>query len=116
MDKSVRAVYLVSRDRKVEPAYEQAIELAIKDLQGWYARQLRGRTFTLNERIVEVARSAQSAEWFYSHVTGTNPEQWGYDNALAEASRLVGARLHDPNFVWVIYSDGPGDGDAGATA
>ena len=35
IDKSVRFVYLISKDRKHNPAYEKAIAMAAKDIQGW---------------------------------------------------------------------------------
>lgn len=50
-----------------------------------------------------------SAEWFYGSPNGSHQDNWGYNNALDEAKRLLGSQHNDPNFVWVIYSDGPGD-------
>jgi hypothetical protein len=64
---------------------------------------------------VEVAHSTQLADWFYSHPNGRNRDDWGYDNALAETSRLLGARHNDPHFIWVIYSDGPGNKGRGTS-
>jgi hypothetical protein len=63
-DKTVRIVYLVSKDREVRNDYQQAIEGAIRELQGWYARQLSGPTFKLHNPVVEVAHSSQPADWF----------------------------------------------------
>ena len=107
--KSVRIVYLVSADRSVREDFRKGIKAAAKDLQGWYGRQLGGPTFRLNEPVVEVARSDKEAKWFYSHPNGGNQDDWGYNNGLAEAQRLVGAKAGDPQYVWVIYSDGPGN-------
>ena len=107
--KSVRIVYLVSADRTVREDFRKGIETAAKDLQGWYAKQLNGPTFRLNDPVVEVAKSDQDAKWFYGHSNGGNQDDWGFNNGLAEARRLVGARQGDPGFVWVIYSDGPGN-------
>ncbi len=111
----VRVVYLVSGDRDEKAEYTAAIEHAIRDLQAWYAKQLGGPTFRLHAPIVEVAKSGRPAEWFYSNPNGANKDDWGYNNALDEARRLLGAKHNDPKFVWVIYSDGPGDkGRAGS--
>ena len=107
--KSARIVYLVSADRSVREDFRKGIDAAAKDLQGWYGRQLGGPTFRLNHPIVEVARSDKDAKWFYSHPNGGNQDDWGYNNGLAEARRLVGAKYEDPQYVWVIYSDGPGN-------
>ena len=107
--KSVRIVYLVSADRMVREDFKKGIETAAKDLQGWYGKQLGGPTFRLNDPVVEVAKSDKDAKWFYSHPNGDNKDDWGFNNGLAEAQRLVGARQGDPEYVWVIYSDGPGN-------
>ena len=107
--RSVRIVYLVSADRPVRDDFKTAIETAAKDLQAWYAKQLGGPSFRLNEPVVEVLKSDKKAKWFYSHPNGDSEDDWGFNNGLAEAQRLIGARQDDPQFVWVIYSDGPGN-------
>lgn len=114
-DKTVRVVYLVSGDRQVRTNYLQALEKAIRELQGWYARQLQGPTFKLHQPVVEVARSGQQASWFSSHPDGSNRDDWGFNNTLAEAGRLLGARYGDPHYIWVVYSDGPGDKGRGGS-
>jgi hypothetical protein len=107
--KSVRIVYLVSSDRTVREDFRKGIETAAKDLQVWYGKQLGGPTFRLNDPTVEVVISNKAAKWFYGHPNGDNKDDWGFNNGLAEARRLVGARQGDPEYVWVIYSDGPGN-------
>ena len=114
-DKTVRVVYLVSKDREVRRDCQQAIEGAIRELQGWYAHQLNGPTFKLHNPVVEVIHSSQPADWFYSHANGGNQDDWGFNNTLAEASRLLGARYNDPHYIWVIYSDGPGNKGRGGS-
>ena len=107
--KSVRIVYLVSADRSVREDFRKGIETAANDLQAWYARQLGGPTFRLNNPVVEVVKSDKEARWFYDHSDGGNQDDWGFNNGLAEAGRLIGAKHGDPQYVWVIYSDGPGN-------
>jgi hypothetical protein len=114
-EKSVRLIYLVSADRAVREDFKTAIEAAAKDLQAWYAKQLGGPTFRLNEPVVEVVKSDKNAAWFYSHPNGDRQDDWGFNNGLAEAHRLVGARHFDPAYVWVIYSDGPGNKGRGGS-
>ena len=105
----VRIVYLVSADRMEKKEYTNAIEYAIRDLQTWYAKQLGGPTFRLNDPIVEVVKSKWPANWFYDNPNGRHKDNWGFNNTLSEAKRLLGAKHNDPRFVWVIYSDGPGN-------
>ncbi len=113
--KSVRIVYLVSADRPVREDFRAAIEMAAKDLQVWYGKQLGGATFRLNNPVVETVHSGKEAAWFYSHANGPREDDWGFNNGLAEAHRLVGARHGDPEYVWVIYSDGPGNKGRGGS-
>ncbi len=111
----VRVVYLVSRDRDEDVEYTAAIEHAIRDLHKWYARQLGGPTFRLSDPVVEVVKSNRPADWFYGNPNGNHQDNWGYNNTFAEAKRLRGARHNDPMFVWVVYSDGPGNKGRGGS-
>tara|TARA_R100000750_G_C2335507_1_gene91919 strand:+ start:288 stop:1241 length:954 start_codon:yes stop_codon:yes gene_type:complete len=111
----VRVIYLVSQDREENIEYTAAIEHAIRDLQKWYGRQLNGPTFRLNDPVVEVVKSDKDAEWFYGHPNGSLKDNWGFTNTLDEAKRLLDAKLNDPKFVWVIYSDGPGNKGRGGS-
>jgi hypothetical protein len=109
---SVRFVYLVSADRPVRQDFIDAIAGAAQHVQRFYARELGGPTFGLNRSVVEVARSDKPASWFYAHDTGSHKDQWGFDNGLSEAKRLLGAG-YGQEFIWVIYSDGPGNSGRG---
>jgi len=105
----VRIVYIVSADRDEKPEYTAALEHAIRDLQKWYAKQLGGPTFQLSDPVVEVVKSDKLANWFYENPNGDNKDNWGYNNTLAEAKRLLGTRRRDSKLIWAIYSDGPGN-------
>lgn len=111
----VRVVYLVSADRTEVKEYTAAIDHAIRDLQQWYGKQLNGVTFRLRDPVVEVVQSGKPATWFSSHTNGSRQDDWGYNNTLAEARQLVGAKHFDPKFVWVLYSDGPGNKGRGGS-
>lgn len=114
-DKKVRVIYLVSADREVNSEYARAVEMAIRDIQTWYARQLNGLTFRLHEPVVEILKSDKNASWFYGNPRKSQKDNWGYDNAFDEVKRLAGARHNDPDYVWVIYSDGPGNKGRGGS-
>ena len=108
-DKTVRMIYLVSQDREARSDYHDAIENAIKSIRSWYGKQLNGPTFKLHDPIVEVVHSDKTADWFTRNPNGENQDDWGFNNALAEGRRLLGARQGDPHYIWVLYSDGPGN-------
>ena len=111
----VRVVYLVSANRAEKKEYTSAIQHAIRDIQKWYAKQLGGPTFRLSDSIVEVVKSKKSASWFYGNPNGKQKDNWGFNNTLDEAKRLLGAKQYDLRFVWVIYSDGPGNKGRGGS-
>lgn len=113
--REVRVIYLVSTDRDEVKEYKAAVEHAIRDLQGWYAKQLKGTTFKLHEPVVEVVKSRRPAAWFNSNPNGPNKADWGHNNTLQEAAELVSARNNDPSYVWVLYSDGPGNTGRGGS-
>lgn len=103
IDKSVRFVYLVSKDRSYNPDYAKAIENAAIDVQAWYKKQLNGFTFKINSPVVEVAYSDKNASYFY----GKDKPHANFFVVLDEVNRLLKARQNDPNYIWVIYSDAP---------
>ena len=109
---TVRFVYLVSADRAPLPEYTAALGAAAREVQAFVARELGGPTFALGDPVVEIARSDRPADWFYGHDSGRDRDLWGFDNGLAEAQRLTGAKHHDDN-IWIIYSDGPGQSGRG---
>jgi hypothetical protein len=112
--KSVRFVYLVSSDRAENPAYTAAIQMAALNIQTWYKKQL-GTTFLINNPVVEIAYSNKNATWFYANPNGNNPDNWGYNNTYDEVHRLLNTQFNDPDFIWVIYSDGPGNSGRGGS-
>jgi hypothetical protein len=113
----VRALYLVPSDRTANPDYEAAIEMALLDLQSWYADQLGGSTFTLRSPSVEVVSTTHSAA-YYSTAPNPFPDT-NYDfffNVLDDANSL-GAQVNDPANRWAIYIDAdPGPGQQGGAA
>lgn len=113
--KTVRFIYMVSKDRKYNAQYEEAIAMAAKSIQAWYKKQMNGYTFKLNEPIVETIYSNKNADFFYSNPNGNDKDSWGYYNTLKEAERLIGVKHFDENYIYVIYSDGPGDKGRGGS-
>jgi len=113
--KSVRVVYLVPKDREPRKDYQAAIETCVLDLQTWYYGHLNGKTFRLNDPIVEVKRAPHDADWYDSNIPANRPEKTLYTwyNALEDAATRFGAKADDPDYVWLIYIDAPGGTGAG---
>lgn len=111
---SVRVIYLVSADRQERSDYKAATEMAILDIQKWYKQQMNGRTFRLNEPIVEVLKSNQPANWFTgTPIPGIGEGDWGFQHTLSEIKRLLPNESIPGNYTWVMYSDGPGSSGRG---
>lgn len=106
---TVRFVYLVSSDRTVNPAYTEAIEQAAREMQAWMAGQLGGRTFALHAPVVTIVQSEQTAMWFTQHPNGSDKASYGFRNTLDEMRKQPDFKLRRDGYIWVIYSDGPGD-------
>ena len=113
----VRALYLVPADRAANPEYTAAIEMALLDLQSWYADQLGGFTFALTSPSVDVVSTTHPAA-YYSTAPNPFPDT-NYDfffNVLDEATGL-GVQVNDPAYRWAIYIDSdPGPGQQGGAA
>lgn len=112
---SVRFVYLVSADRTENIAYTDGIKMAALSIQAWYKKQM-GSTFKLNSPLVEIAKSDKNATWFYANPNGENKDNWGYNNTYDEVHRLLKVQFFDPKYMWVIYSDGPGNSGRGGSS
>ena len=65
--------------------------------------------------MVEVAKSDKDAKWFYSHPNGDNKDDWGFNNGLAEPGDWSARGRETREYVWVIYSDGPGNKGRGGS-
>jgi hypothetical protein len=108
-ERCVRVIYMVSKDREVKREYVQAIEKAARSVQTWYAVQLGGRTFRLHDPVVEVVKSDKEAKWFTENPNKSLKDNWGFLNTLAETKRLCDFERNRERFLYVVYSDGPGN-------
>jgi hypothetical protein len=114
-ERSVRVLYLVPKDKEPRKDYQAAIESAVLDLQVWYYGHMNGRTFRVNDPVVEVKRTDHEAAWYDRNEPANRPEAKyrTFYNALADAGTLLGAKADDPRFVWLVYIDAPGGTGAG---
>jgi hypothetical protein len=102
---TVRVIYLVPSDANPREEFKIAITKAIKHLQQWYLAQLgNGKTFKLNDPIVEIVRTKHKTKWYATHPAGEY-HLWFWNNAIADGFALTGASFNNPNFIWVFYID-----------
>jgi len=105
----VRFVYLNSADREFDPAYFKAVKRAALDIQAWYKSQMGGRTFDLCKGTPEALKSRRQASYFSNNPNGERSDDWGFYNTFYEMRDLRKADPSKDGYVWVIYSDGPGN-------
>jgi hypothetical protein len=110
----VHVIYMISADKHPDGTFRDAIWSAAVDVQDWYRQQLKGPTFHL-AKGVKIVRSTQKGAWFTTNPNGKHPDDWHYNNALQEATRLIAARQNDPANLWVLYSDAPGNKGRGTS-
>lgn len=102
-DKRVRVLYMVPSDRTEDPRYTANLEQAVRHTQQWIRSRLpNGTHFSVDDAVVQVARTSHPAGWYKTNVAGDNPNLYFWNNTLADAS-VLGADLDDPDNVWLIY-------------
>ena len=94
---SVRAVYAIPNDRLRDATYEAAIRDAVLDVQGYYAGQLDGRTFTLTGELPQVCSLPHPA----SHYEGLA----AWENVLEDLQPCVPISHHSETYTWIVYVD-----------
>jgi hypothetical protein len=104
---TVRVVYVVPSDREVRAEYREAIDIAGRDLQSFYQRQMGdGRTFTLDPTGILILQSTHDSGWF----TTNEPAGFNtlYRNVRMDVEDMLGrprGSLHAGPDVWLIYVD-----------
>jgi hypothetical protein len=103
---SVRVVYLVPSDKQERPEYTAAIKNAMRSIQDFYRQQgTDGKTFQLDDRMVEVYKTPHTAAWYAENNASTLSPFVVWSNAFSDAlSQIPGFRT-DGNTDWVVYVD-----------
>ena len=98
--------------------YKKAIEETMREVQLWYACDLNGNTFRLNDTMVEVKDVDHNASWYNQNRPDgvTDPKLYTWHNAFNAAANVSGAKLDDPDYVWMIFIDAPGGTGTGLTS
>ena len=115
---SVRIIYVVPADRKINRTYVNAIRKAAPILQDWYKQQMDGKTYRLNHPLIEIVQSDKTAAWFSANngsMSGDNEFYYFFYNTYTEVSRLLGSEWDLSKYRFTIYVDAYGQTGAGTT-
>lgn len=106
LTKQVRVVYLTPSDKAYRPEYELALSTAVTNLQGWFADQLGGYTFSTPSDPVAWYQTSHPSSWYQTNPS--NPTFYAgrfWESALDDAFALTGGRFFDPDNRWLFYID-----------
>lgn len=106
--KTVRVFYLYPSDVRLDQRYPDGIGKVMLDAQAFFKKSL-GKTFVLNNPIVEVVKGDHTRSWYENTANGGDKYWWSVFNASQELQRRFGLRSGDPR--WVIVSEVSAEGD-----
>ena len=102
----IHFVYMSPSDVPYSAELEAGVENAASTLQAWFPGELGGKTFALNDDVVEWYQTPHNTSWYQ-----TNPDNDAFyagrfwETATADAFALTGGHFYDPDDIWVLYLD-----------
>jgi hypothetical protein len=93
---TLRAVYVYPADHPVSDEYQDAVQVAVEHLQGWYQQQLGGETFSIYRTQPEICALPQDSAYYYG-------DTWS--KIQNDIQACVPARFGDPDYDWIIFAD-----------
>ncbi|GAB3932763.1 zinc metalloprotease [Mucilaginibacter myungsuensis] len=114
---TIRVIYLVPSDRKLNQAYTDAVGVSSSRLATWYKSALGGnKTFHLNTKITETIQSTHAAAWFNANNgnSGTDAQFYFYTNARNDVRAILGSGYDESKYIYMVYVDAAGTTGAGA--
>lgn len=102
---AVQVIYAIPSDRLHNTRYEAAINGAILHVQDWYADQLDGRTFAIEEPAPLVCEVEKPAEYFEG--------EKGWDRVVKAVQHCAPVQYWSDEYVWAIYIDAEFDCQGG---
>ena len=113
---SVRIFLITPTDKPFNKAYYDNLKATALNIQAFYKSQMSGKTFTLNDPVVDTLKGLHTYAWYNSDngaaISGTDPRFYGYYNTLNEISSLI--KTNTSLYTYIFYVAAPGGG-AGAT-
>jgi len=109
--KTVRVYWLKPSDVPFDQRYPDGIANVMREAQRYYKQEL-GKTFTLNNPVVEVVNGDQPRSWYENTPNGGDRYWWAVTNMQNELARKFG--LNNPDSRWLnvgeISAEGEGAG------
>lgn len=111
---TVRVFWLRPSDVPFDQRYPDGIGRVMREAQQYYRQEL-GRTFTLNNQIVEVIVGDHVKSWYENTPNGSDRYWWSVFNMQNELMRKKNLRAPDSRWLLVgeISAEGPGAGGGG---
>ncbi len=117
---SVRIYLITPTDKPFNQAYYDILKATALNIQAFYKTQMNGKTFTLNNPVVDTLRGLHTYNWYNSDngaaISGTDPRYYGYYNTLNEISKLTTTNTTLYTYVFYVAAPGGGAGSTGQAA
>ncbi|MEV0350700.1 RICIN domain-containing protein [Nonomuraea sp. NPDC050680] len=113
-EKTIRVYWLKPSDVAFDQRWPDGIANVLREAQRYYKQEL-GKTFTLNDPVVEVVNGDHVKNWYETTPNGSDPYWWTVFNMQQELLRKLNLRSPDPRWINVgeISAEGNGAGGGG---
>lgn len=102
--KTVRVVWLRPTDVSYNQNIVNALAGCANEAKTWWAQHNDGKTFRLNDPVVEVINGDHTANWYVTTPAGSwGPDWYWWENTKIEVMSKLGTQNWDPNYRFVIY-------------
>ncbi|HET9654051.1 MAG TPA: cellulose-binding domain-containing protein [Kineosporiaceae bacterium] len=107
--KSVRVFWLKPSDVPFDPRWPDGMARVVRETQRYYRAEL-GKTFTLNDQVVEVVEGDHPRSWYENTPQGDDRYWWAVTNMEQELHRKLAAQHIDG---WVCIGEVSAEGEGG---
>jgi hypothetical protein len=112
--RTVRVYWLKPTDVAYDQRWPDGIANVMREAQRYYKQEL-GKTFTLNNPVVEVVNGDHEKAWYENTPNGSDRYWWSVFNMQQELLRKLSLRAPDSRWINVgeVSAEGPGAGGGG---
>ncbi len=105
LDPTVQIIYAIPSDRQHDTRYETAINGAILHAQDWYADQLDGRTFAIEDPAPLVCEVGNPSNYYEG--------KGGWNRVIRAVQHCAPVQHWSEEYVWAVYIDAEFDCNGG---